>query len=224
LAGAQSRTPIDPALVHDPTQVALDRARLSEIANLIPKDVAEQLISATKRRVRLSIPKQRPTEMLAAAFWWVVFHTALFPIMAVVEWYDRRKNPEAYTGREHGPREWDFVNFIRDAFATTWIETIEDALDRSAGQPVELGFDLFPSAFLSGNVGFGAYDSWHGLVAYQCQPHLDRLAAGSLMDAFALRMGEVIRSHGGWHEITREIAIRWDGTRFTAERIASRAA
>ncbi|MDO8599491.1 MAG: hypothetical protein Q7S02_05260, partial [bacterium] len=47
-------------------------------------------------------------------------------------------------------------------------------------------------------------------------------AVARLMDAFALHMGAVIRSHC-WNEITREVAIRWDGTSFTAERINSHA-
>lgn len=43
------------------------------------------------------------------------------------------------------------------------------------------------------------------------------------MDAFALRMREVVHSHGR-HEITRDIAIRWNNVHYIAERIPPRTA
>ncbi len=217
MPGVRSRTPIAPELIHDPAQVALDQARLSEIGNLIPKDVVERLIRETNRRVRRNALKH-PSEIVMNVVWGPVFFVVSLAVELVERYYCWRHPEERARRREIArTRERPPADFIRGAFAATWVDAIDEAFDRSEGKPVELGPDLFPAEFPSGNAGLAAYDSWCNLIAHQCGNDLDDRAVAALMDAFALHMGAVIRSHGR-QGLPLGITVRWADGRFTARR------
>lgn len=138
---------------------------------------------------------------------------ALLPVALAQSRRDRRM------GRH--PSERSPIDMLRGSFAATWVEAIDAALEESHGKPVELGDDLFPLKFPS--EGFEGWSSWHDYLVYQFGQDLNDRSVAGLTDAFALRMGEVIRSHGR-HEITREIVIRWNNVHYIAERNTPRAA
>lgn len=220
MAQAPSRTPIDPALVHDPAQAALDAARLSEIANLIPKDEVDRLIRETDRRERWESLRNPGAVLLIVAASAVA--TALEYTMEFIAWMNprerrqRRQHPQPTKSTER-PR----VDVVRGLFMATWVQAIDSMLDDADGSPVTLGDDLFPVDFP--NDRLHGFRSWRDVLAHQCWQDLDERSVAGLMDAFALRMGEVIRSHGR-HEITRTIVIRWVATHYIAIRIPPRAA
>ncbi|MBI4434248.1 hypothetical protein HY635_00285 [Candidatus Uhrbacteria bacterium] len=205
MPGVPSRTPIAPSLVHDPAQVALDAARLSEIANLIPRDVCERLIRETSRRVRWDLIRH-PIESLLA-----------IPSVIALAFYGRFVAPRGDQRKEHGASERPPADYIRQQFASQWIQSLDLALRRADGKPVGLTPDLFPTEFPSSVPGFGGIGSWHALIAHQCGNDLDDRAVAGLMDAFALRMGEVIRSHGR-QALPLGITVRWADGHFTATR------
>lgn len=153
MARAPSRTPIAPHLIHDPAQVALDAARISEIANLIPVDVCERLIGETDRRGLWDL-LLHPLEALKG----IGLALVLLPNALAQSSRDRRM------GRH--PSERSPIDMLRGSFAATWVEAIDAALEESHGKPVELSDDLFPSKPPSDTPEFEERHSWRDYVSY----------------------------------------------------------